>query len=476
MVMGEETLHTQVAVIGAGPGGYAAAFRAADLGLDVTLISEEERLGGVCLLRGCIPTKALLEASTLTQIVRDASDWGVVYKEPEIDLNALRKWKNAVVDRLVSGVHTLSKQRDVNVIHARAAFASSNRLRLEGSDIRFVEYEHAILATGARPISLRGHEFKPESRIMENKSALDLEEIPERLLVIGAGYIGMELGMAYAGLGSQVTLVELTDTILPGLDRDIVRPLARKAEKIFNAVHLSSKVVSMQEQKTQVKVRLEGNNIEEPEQTFDRVIVAIGRQPNTENLGLENTDIELDEKGFVIVDEQRRTKDHKIFAVGDITGDPLLAHKAMHEGKVAADVIAGKPSAFDVRAIPAIVYTDPEIAICGISENQAREQGIEYEVGRFSWPALGRAITMSAPEGLTKLIFDPKSQTLLGMGIVGRGAENLISEGALAIEMGAVAEDLALTIHPHPTLSESIAEAAEAFLGFPTHILPPRKR
>lgn len=475
MVMGEETLETQVVVIGGGPGGYSAAFRAADLGLDVTLVNAEERLGGVCLLRGCIPAKALLEASNLTQIVKEADDWGIRYQAPKIDLDALRKWKNGVIDRLVSGVHTLGKQRDVNVIHARAMFDSPNRIRLEGSDIRYVKFEHAILATGSRPIPLHGHEFKEGSRIMDNKAALEIEEIPKRLLLIGAGYIGMELGMAYAGLGSQVTLVELTDSILPGLDHDIVRPLARRAEKLFHAIHLSTKVTSMNEQKTQVKVKLEGD-VEEPEQTFDRVLVAIGRQPNTENLGLENTAVKLDDEGFVVVDEQRRTAEKTIFAIGDITGDPLLAHKAMHEGKVAADVIAGKPSAFDVRAIPAIVYTDPEIAICGLSETQAKEQGIEYEVGRFSWPASGRAITMGAPEGLTKLLFDPKTQRVLGMGVVGRGAEDLIAEGALAVEMGAVAEDLALTIHAHPTLSETVGEAAEAFLGLPIHIMPPRKR
>ena len=475
MVMGEETLQTQVAVIGGGPGGYAAAFRAADLGFDVTLINEEERLGGVCLLRGCIPAKAVLEASALIQHARDAQDWGIQFGEPRLDVDALRKWKEGIIDRLVNGVHTLARQRDINVIHARAVFDGPNHLRLDAGEVRYIQFENAILATGSRPVHLKGIDYETGGRIMENKAALDLPDVPKRLLLVGAGYIGMELGIAYAGLGSQVTLVELTDSILPGIDRDIVRPLARKAERLFKAIHLSTKVVSMIEQKTQVKVTLEGD-VKETEQTFDRVLVAVGRRPNTGNLGLENTGIKVDDHGFIVVDEQRRTSDPHIFAVGDVTGNPMLAHKAIHEGTVAADVIAGLPSAFDARAIPAIVYTDPEIAVAGLTETQAKAQGIEYEVGRFPWQASGRALTMGSPEGMTKLLFDPETKRILGIGVVGRGAEDLIAEGVLAIEMGAVAEDLALTVHAHPTLSETVGEAAEVFLGTPTHVMPPRKR
>ena len=475
MVMGEETLETQVVVIGAGPGGYAAAFRAADLGLEVTIVNAEERLGGVCLLRGCIPTKALLEASSMIQVIEDTQDRGIRFSKPEIDLDALRKWKEGVVEKLVSGVEFLSKRRDIEVIHGTASFESPTRLRLEGAEIRYIKFKHAILATGSRPIAIMGHEYKEGSRIMGSRAALDLPDIPQRLLVVGAGYIGMELGMVYAALGSQVTMVEMTDSILPGVDKDLVKPLAKRAEKLYKAIYLSSKVVSMEETKNEVKVKFEGK-AEPAEQSFDRVLVAVGRQPNTENLRLENTAVKLDEHGFIIVDEQRRTAEKTIFAVGDITGHPLLAHKAIHEGKVAADVIAGEPSAFDVSAIPSIVYTDPEIATSGLSEKDAADQGMEVSVGRFNWVASGRAITMGAPDGFTKLIFDPKTQRLLGAGIVGRGAEDLIAEVTLAIEMGAGAQDLALTIHPHPTLSETINEAAEAFLGRPIHIMPLRKK
>ncbi len=475
MVMGEETLETQVAVIGGGPGGYAAAFRAADLGLDVVLIEEGERLGGTCLLRGCIPSKALLETGALIQRAKEAQSHGITFGTPKINLDQLRGWKDSVVDRLVSGLGTLAKHREIEVIHGRATFTSSTSVRLEGADIRYVKFRHAILATGSRPAELKGFPIHPGSRIMDSTGALDLVDIPEKLLVIGAGYIGMELGSVYASLGSKVTLVEMLDSILPGVDPELSRPLMKSVQKLFEAVYLKTKVASMEENGDKVDVTFEGE-VPELQQSFDRVLISIGRHPNSDQIGLENTSVQLDERGFVIVDEQRRTTDSKIFAVGDVAGNPMLAHKATAEGKVAAEVIAGQPVAYDVSVIPAIVYTDPEIAWCGLTESEAKQKGLDVEVSRLPWRASGRALTLNAPDGLTKLIFDRKTQRLLGVGLVGRGAENLIAEGALAVEMGTVAHDLALTVHPHPTLSETLSEAADVFLGLPIHTLPARKR
>lgn len=471
MVMGEATIETQVAVVGGGPGGYAAAFRAADLGLGVTMIDVEERPGGVCLFRGCIPSKALLHAAETIEDARRAGQLGVKFQEPEIDLDALREWKGKVVDRLTGGLLTLSKKRDVQLVQGQASFESSSGLRVSGSETTHVQFEHAILATGSRPIALPDSTFRDGGRVMNSTAALELVDVPERLLVVGAGYIGMELGSVYAALGSRVTVVELMGEILPGLDRALVRPLERRAKEIFEAIHLDTQVAGLTEHEDRVVVSLDGE-VDEPQQMFDRVLVAIGRQPNSSGIGLENTDVEVDEQGFVQVDEQRRTADSRIFAVGDVVGGLMLAHKAMYEGKVAAEVIAGEPAAFDVRAIPAVVYTDPAIAWAGLMEPEAGEEGREVGVARFPWGASGRALTMDAPEGLTKMVFEPDTERILGVGIVGRGAGELIAEGVLAIEMGAVATDIALSIHPHPTLSESIEESAAAFLGHPTHILP----
>lgn len=475
MVMGEQTLETEVAVIGGGPGGYAAAFRAADLGLEVALINQEERLGGVCLLRGCIPSKTLLEVARLIYDVRKAQSWGLDYGELDLDVDALRERKNLVIDRLVNGLGTLSKQRDVQLIHGRAVFEGSDQVRVQGeAGVAHVQYDHAILASGSTPISLPGTEFGEGRRIMSSKESLALPEIPETLLVVGAGYIGAELGSAYAMMGSQVTMVEMMDEILPGVDRDLVKPLARRFKQVYDAIHLGTTVESMEEHEDGVTVTLAGD-VEETEQTFDRVLVAVGRRPNSRDIGLENTGIQVDEDGYVIVDEERRTDDEHIFAIGDVAGPPLLAHKAMHEGKIAADVIAGEPAAYDVRCIPSVVYTDPQIAWCGLTEAEAAEQGREVAIGKFPWTASGRAVTMGETSGLTKLVFDAETERLLGAGIVGREAESMISESALAIEMGAVAQDLALTVHPHPTLSETQAEAAEAYLGLATHIKSRRK-
>jgi dihydrolipoamide dehydrogenase len=475
MVMGEATVDTEVAVIGSGPGGYAAAFRAADLGLEVTMIDLEARPGGVCLFRGCIPSKTLLYLTQLIDDARRASSMGVIFDEPRIDLDAIRTWKDQVIDRLTNGLVTLGKKRDVQYLQARAVFEASDSLRLTGSEVSHVKFKHAILATGSHPAALPGAEFRDGGRIMSSKGALNLPDIPERLLVVGAGYVGMELGSVYATLGSRVTLIELGNDLLPYTDRDLVRPLARRAEELFEHIYLGTKATAMKEYDDRVEVTLEGK-IDEPQQTFDRVLVAIGRRPNSRDIGLENTKVAVNERGFVVVDDQQRTADERIFAIGDIVGGMMLAHKAMYEGKIAAEVIAGEPAAFDVRAIPAVVYTDPQIAWAGLSENQAQQQGRTVQVTRFPWGASGRAVTMGASEGLTKMIFDPTTEQILGVGIVGREAGEMIAEGVLAIEMGAVAEDMDLSIHAHPTLSETEEEAAGAFLGHSTHILPPKKR
>jgi dihydrolipoamide dehydrogenase len=482
MVMGETTVDTEVAVIGGGPGGYAAAFRAADLGLEVTMIDLEPRPGGVCLFRGCIPSKTLLYLTQLVDDARRARTMGVTFDEPQIDLDRLRGWKDQVIDRLTNGLVTLSKKRDVQFLQGRAVFESSDSVRLTGSEVTLVKFKHAILATGSHPIALPGAElgagseqgFRDGGRVMSSTGALALADIPDRLLVVGAGYVGMELGSVYATLGSRVTLVELSDEILPYTDRDLVRPMARRAEELVERIYLSAKVTGLKEYADRVEITLEGK-VDEPKLAFDRVLVAIGRRPNSRGISLENTQVEVNEQGFVAVDDRQRTADERIYAIGDVVGGMMLAHKAMYEGKIAAEVIAGEPSAFDVRAIPAVVYTDPQLAWAGLTENQAQRQGREVRVTRFPWGASGRAVTMGAAEGLTKMLFDPHTEQILGVGIVGREAGEMIAEGVLAIEMGAVAEDMDLSIHAHPTLAETEEEAAGAFLGHSTHILPPKK-
>ncbi len=476
MVMGEFTQETDVVVVGGGPGGYAAAFRAADLGLDVTMINNEPRPGGVCLFRGCIPSKALLYISELLHDARRAGDMGLTFPEPEIDLDKLREWKEGIVDKLSNGLVTLCKKRGVQFIQARAVFDGPNQVRLADtdSDVSGFKFKHAIIATGSTAIALPDTTFEKGGRIMSSTGALELADIPERLLVVGGGYVGAELGSVYATLGSAVTLVEMSNRILPGADDDLVRPLRKKLGESFDAIHVGTRVASLTEESDQVKVSFEGEEAPE-EGRFDRVLVAIGRRPNTADLGLEEAGVETDDNGFIRVDEKQRTSRDHIHAIGDVVGGVMLAHKAMYEGKVAAEVIAGKPAAFDARAIPAVVYTDPEMAWCGLTEDGAKEEGREVKVARFPWSASGRAASMGAVQGMTKMVIDPESGRILGVGIVGRNAGEMIAEGVLAIEMGALAEDLALTIHPHPTLSEAEEEAAEAFLGSSTHILPQKR-
>jgi dihydrolipoamide dehydrogenase len=470
MVMGELTQEAEVLVIGSGPGGYAAAFRAADLGLDVTMVDPEARPGGVCLYKGCIPSKTFLYLAELIYDAARAEGMGVSFGKPRIDLEALRTWKGKVIDQMANGLVSLSNRRGVQLLKGRVEFESSEMVRVHDSEVSHIKFRHAILATGSQPVALPGTTFQPGSRIMSSTGALTLADVPEKLLILGGGYVGLELGTVYAALGSRVSLVELEDRLLVGVDQDLVKPLHRRLEKIFESITLKTKVVSMEENENGVKVTFEGD-IDTPQKTFDRVLVAIGRKPSSLDIGLGNTKVELDEKGFVIIDDRLRTADERIFAVGDVAGGMMLAHKASREGKVAAEVIAGQTSAFDVRAMPAIVYTDPQIAWCGLTEEQARQENRTVKVQRFPWKFSGRATTMGAPEGLTKIIVDPENGRILGVGITGRDTEGLISEGVLAIEMGALAEDMALSIHPHPTLSETEGEAAEIFLGTATHIL-----
>jgi dihydrolipoamide dehydrogenase len=470
MVMGELSQDADVLVIGSGPGGYAAAFRAADLGLDVTLVDTAPRPGGVCLYKGCIPSKTFLFLSELIFDAVRAKAMGVSFGTPQIDLGALRRWKADVIEKMATGLMSLTQSRGVQLVKGRAEFESSDTVRLHEGEISRIRFHHAILAAGSRPIPFPGVDFQPGGRIMSSTGALALADVPARLLIIGGGYVGLELGTVYASLGSRVSLVELADRLLPGVDPDLVGPLQQRLTGLFETIRLKTRVHSLQEDAQGVSVQLEGEEAG-PVQRFDRVLVAVGRAPSTAGLGLERTHVALDAKGFVVVDAQQRTADSRIFAVGDVVGGVMLAHKASHEGKVAAEVIAGKAAAFDARAIPAVVYTDPQIAWCGLTEEQARRENTPVKIQRFPWKFSGRAATMGAPEGLTKVVIDPETGRILGVGITGRDTEGLIAEGVLAVEMGALAEDMAASIHPHPTLSETESEAAEMFLGRATHIL-----
>ncbi len=466
-------IKTHLAVIGGGPGGYAAAFLAADLGLEVTLIDPARNPGGVCLYRGCIPSKALLHVARLLNEAEEADKWGIRFQKPEIDLQQLRSWKEGVVERLTGGLGQLSKQRHITHIRARASFLDSHTLELLHSDQKkqHLQFDFAVLATGSRPARMPG-EIPDSERIMNSTEALNLNDIPKSLLIVGGGYIGLEMGSVYAALGSRVSVVEMLPNLLLGADRDLVRILQKKLDTRFNKIMLNTKVIQMTEVKNGIQVRFENGDTER----FDKVLVSIGRKPNSNGIGLEKTQIKSDPRGFVLVDEQRRTSEAHIFAIGDIAGEPMLAHKASHEGRVAVEVIAGHKSVFAPAAIPAVVFTDPEIAWAGLTETEAKRQGRKVDIMRFPWAASGRALTMERVDGLTKLIIDPQTQRILGMGVAGAGAGELISEGVLAIEMAANATDLKLTIHPHPTLSETVMESAEMFFGQSTHVYRPRRK
>jgi dihydrolipoamide dehydrogenase len=463
MVMGDLVDEVEVAVLGGGPGGYSAAFRCAELGLETVVIDAAQRLGGACLFEGCIPSKALLHVAAVLSEAERAKEFGVDFGQPRIALDPLRKWKQErVVGKLARALASVAKAKGVEVIGGRGVFEDSSTLRIEvGETLRKVRFKHAIVATGSRPSGLPGLTLRSE-RVMDSTAALELPDIPERLLVIGGGYIGLELGTVYATLGSRVTLVEMTDGLLPGVDRDLVQPLHRRVDKLFSAVHLGTKVSAIREIGSEVEADLEGRGTER----FDRVLVAVGRRAQSDGLGLEATRVRLTERGrFIQVDERCRTEDARIYAVGDVTGEPMLAHRAMRQGKVTAEVLAGRPAAFDNAAIPAVVFTDPEIAWCGLNEAQARDQGLTVKVSKFQWVASGRAATLGRSDGLTKLIADAASGRVLGVGIVGPGAGELIAEATLAVETAALVEDVAVTIHAHPTLSEGLMEAAEHLLG-----------
>lgn len=460
MVMGDLLREVDVAVVGGGPGGYSAAFRAAELGLDTIVVDAGKRLGGACLFEGCIPSKALLHVAHVMHEVERVRHIGVEYGEPKISIEALRAWKDdRVITKLARGLAGVAVRHGVEVIGGRAVFESSSALRVEGDTPQKIIFKHAIVATGSLPAVL------PDlgggtAGVMDSTGALELALIPAELLVVGGGYVGLELGTVYAALGSHVTLVEMTDGLLPGVDRDLVQPLARRIDKLFSAVHLGSRVAAVRERAGRVDVEIEGQGA----RSFDRVLIAVGRRAQSAGLGLSSTRVQIDERGAIGIDERCRTADPRIYAVGDVTGEPMLAHRAMRQGRVAAEVIAGRASEFDNVAVPAVVFTDPEVAWCGLTEREAKEANRPVKVARFPWAASGRAATLGRSHGLTKLIVDPESGRVLGVGVVGPGAGELIAEGALAVETAALAEDLAVTIHAHPTLSETLMEAAQSLL------------
>jgi dihydrolipoamide dehydrogenase len=470
-----DTSNLHIAVVGAGPGGYAAAFLAADLGMKVTLIDPELNPGGVCLYRGCIPSKALLHVANLMEESRQAKNWGIDYGAPKIDLARLRSWKEGVVKKLTGGLGVLSKQRKVEYIQGQAGFENSTTVRVtRAGPETSLNFDRIVIATGSRPAIIPSLQLD-SPRLMDSTAALDVNDVPSTLLVVGGGYIGLELGTVYAALGARVSLVEMLPGLLPGVDRDLVLPLHKRVEKIFEAILLNTTVASLKEESGGIRVTLDGPQVPEGEQVFDKVLVSVGRKANSEIPGLEKTQVQVDRRGFIPVNKQLRTDDPSIYAIGDVVGEPMLAHKASHQGRTAVEAIAGHNVAFEPSAIPAVVFTDPEIAWCGLTETQAQKENREIKVARFPWGASGRAMTLDRPEGITKLIFDPHTERVLGMGIVGAGAGELIAEGVLAVEMAAVAKDVALSIHPHPTLSETVMESAEVFFGTSTHVYRPKR-
>ncbi len=462
MVVGEFTQESDQVVIGGGPGGYTAALRAAAQGQKVTLIEDNPQLGGVCLRVGCIPSKTFLHIGALIHDAETAADKGVSFGKPKIDLERMRAYKTGVIERLSGGVATLCKNAKIDVIKGRAVFESGKQMRLHDSDVDRIKFRRAIIATGSRPVAIPGVSID-SPRVMDSTGALELEDIPADLLVIGGGYIGLELGQVYAALGSRVTVVEMMDSILAGLDSDLARPLGKRLKDMFTGgIHLGTKVTKVSDAGKAVTVEYDGKS-PPPTTKFDRILVSVGRRPNTDELGLDKTAVVVDERGFIQVDSQMRTADKRIFAIGDAIGNPMLAHKAIREGKVAADVIAGGNAEFDNVVIPAVVFTDPEVAWAGLTENEAKAQGLNIKVKKMPWGGSGRAVSLGRPDGLTKIIVDADSQRLIGVGITGPHAGEMIAEAAVAIEMGAVAEDIAATIHPHPTLSETYQDVADMF-------------
>jgi len=468
---------THLAVIGGGPGGYAAAFLAADLGLEVTLIDPAINPGGVCLYRGCIPSKALLHAAKVIDEAREAKTWGLSFSGLKINPARLQEWKNEVVTRLTGGLGQLVKQRKINYLQATATFQDNRTLDVKAVDGEqgSLAFDYAIIASGSDTARIPQFDLDSD-RLLDATAALDLKEIPKKLLVIGGGYIGLELGTVYAALGTKVTVVEMTAGLLPGADRDLVRILQKRLANRLASILLQTTVKTLTVQKNGIKVTLEGPEVDQNTRIFDKVLVAVGRRPNSADLGLTNTAIEVDGRGFIKIDAQRRTAEKHIFAVGDVAGEPMLAHKASHEGRVAAEVIAGRQVVYEPAAIPAVVFTDPEIAWVGLTEQEAADRSIAHKVVRFPWAASGRAATLDRDDGLTKLVIDPGSERIIGMGIAGSGAGEMISEGVLAIEMGANVTDVGLTIHPHPTLTETIMEAADLFHGTATHFYQSKRK
>jgi len=472
-------MHSQVVVLGGGPGGYAAAFLAADLGMEVTIVEADPRLGGTCLLRGCIPSKALLHVAKVINESRDMEEWGVVFGKVKINVDTMRERKEKVIDTLTGGLAQLAKRRKVKVINARGIFVDSQTVELEGGDPSTYEskrltFDHCILASGSVPAMPAMFDIGSE-RVMDSTGALQLVDIPKSLLVIGGGYIGLEMGTVYAQLGSEVSVVEMTDGLLPGADRDLVKPLAKRMEETLANIYLGTKVVGLKEVGKQVEVQMQGAEMEGAFK-FDRVLISIGRRPVSSGIGLENTKVTVSERGFIETDDRQRTSDPHIMAIGDVAGDPMLAHKASAEGKVAAEVLAGEPAAFDKVAIPAVVFTDPEIAWAGITAEEAKATGRKVTIAQYPWQASGRATAMGITSGLTKWIIDPETDRVLGCGIVGSGAGELIAEAVLAIEMGCTIRDVAESVHPHPTLSETVAFAGEVHLGTATEVYRPKRK
>jgi len=470
-----EPIQTEILVLGAGPGGYTAAFYAADLGKKVLLVEQDKKLGGVCLNRGCIPSKALLHAAKMIVEARESAHRGITFGPPQIELDKLRAWKNAVVEKLAAGVSFLAQKRGVQVLTGRGYFENSQTLRIETTEgQQFVNFDKAIVAVGSNAALPKAFDLG-NPRVMTSTEALEIEEVPQDLLVVGGGYIGMELGSVYANLGSKVVVVELLDSILSGADPDLVRPVFKWAEANFRELRFQTKVTHMATKGKKILVATEGPDKKPREELFDRVLVSVGRVPRCRDLGLENTKVEQDDRGFIKVNDRQQTADPALLAIGDIAGGVLLAHKAAMEGRIAVETIVGEPSSSAGIIIPAVVFTEPELAWCGLTEAEAKARAIPVEIAKFPWAASGRAQTFDHPAGLTKLIIDSETERLLGVGIVGHGAGELIAEGVVVVEMGGSVRDLAESVHPHPTLSETIMEAAESFYGHSTHTISPKK-